>query len=127
MTTVLVCDDRAHVRDRLRRSISAVPGVDRVETVESPALAAIRYRDLDPVLVLLGGADRVAVLESLVAEGARVVVLGVPGDREGAVRVMSAGARGYLLDDAAPQELAATVAHALADGRLALPRRERTG
>lgn len=119
MTSVLVADDRPHVRERLRRAVESVPGIDGVDSLPIDASVVDRYRATQPVLVLMGSGAEVPLIERLAAEGARVVVLGMSTDRDLAVRCLTAGARGYLLEDAAPAELAATVAHAIADSTLA--------
>lgn len=118
MTSVLVCDDRPHVRERLRRAVESVPGIERVDSLGIDDAVVRRYVESQPVLVLMGSGERVSLIEDLAAEGARVVVLGMSTDRDLAVRCLTAGARGYLLEDAAPAELAATVAHAIADSTL---------
>ena len=53
MTTVLICDDHRMVREGLRQSVQALPGVDRVDTAESGEEVLARWPSERPDLVLM--------------------------------------------------------------------------
>ena len=53
MTTVLICDDHRMVREGLRQSVQAVPGVDRVDTAASGEEVLARWPAERPDLVLM--------------------------------------------------------------------------
>jgi DNA-binding NarL/FixJ family response regulator len=121
MTTVLICDDQRVVRDGLRRSLTRVPGVERVVTASRGEDVLARWPAERPALVLmdvampgLGGLEATRRLVSEHPE-ANVIVLIDPDERASVASAMAGGARGYLLKDAAREELLATVAHALAE------------
>ena len=123
MTTVLVCDDSPLARESIRRAVGAVPGVDRVTVAVSGEEVLVRWPIERPDLVLMDvrmpGIGGVEASRRLIAAhaGAIVVMLTMAEDRDGVARAVSGGARGYLTKDANREELAATVAMALAVGR----------
>jgi len=53
MTTVLICDDHRQVREGLRQSVQAVPGVDRVDTAASGEEVLARWPAERQDLVLM--------------------------------------------------------------------------
>lgn len=120
MTSVLICDDSAPVRDGLRGYVSGIPGVTRVDTAESGEEALARYPILQPGLVLMDvnmpGMTGVEATRRLVDAfpQAVVIVLTVAADREQVASAIACGARGYLSKDVSREELSAVVAHALA-------------
>jgi DNA-binding NarL/FixJ family response regulator len=119
MTTVLICDDHRIVREGLRQFVSAVPGVDKVETAASGEEVLARYPHEHPDLVLmdvrmpgLGGLEATRRLVSQFPQ-AKVIMLTAADDRDQVAAAVSSGARGYLLKDVSHEELCAAVAHAL--------------
>ena len=119
MTTVLICDDHRIVREGLRQFVSAVPGVDKVETAASGEEVLARYPHEHPDLVLmdvrmpgLGGLEATRRLVAQFPE-AKVIMLTAADDRDQVAAAVSSGARGYLLKDVSHEELCAAVAHAL--------------
>jgi DNA-binding NarL/FixJ family response regulator len=119
VTTVLICDDLRAVRDGLRRSIEAVPGVSRVDTVASGEEVLLRWpaerHDLVLMDVQMPGIGGVETTRRLVREhpDANVVMLTLVSDREAVAAAIASGARGFLHKDVSREELCATVAHAL--------------
>lgn len=121
MTTVLICDDHRPVREGLRRSVAAVPGVDRVETAASGEEVLARWAAEQPDLVLMDvqmpGLGGLEATRRLVQEHpeANVVMLAVADDRDSVALAIAGGARGFLHKNVSREELCAAVAHALAD------------
>lgn len=127
MTTVLICDDSRPVREGLRRSVSDVPGVDRVDTAESGEEVLARFANERPDLVLmdtrmpgLSGLDAAIQLVTAHPE-ANVIMMTGPEDqadratRDAVARAIAGGAKGYLVKDVSAEELAAAVTMALTD------------
>jgi len=121
VATVLVCDDSPLARETIRRTVAAVPGVDRVTTAMSGEEVLARWGGERPDVVLmdvrmpgLGGVEASRRLVSTYPE-ASVVMLTVAEDQEGVARAVAGGARGYLTKDASREEFTATLSHAIAD------------
>jgi DNA-binding NarL/FixJ family response regulator len=121
MTTVLICDDHRLVREGLRQSVQAVPGVDRVDTAASGEEVLARWPSERQDLVLmdvsmpgLGGLETTRRLVRAHPD-ARVVMLTGAADRDAVALAISGGARGYLHKNVSREELCAAVATALAE------------
>jgi len=121
VSTVLVCDDSPLVREGLRRAVAGVPGVTRVVGASSGEEALVRWPVERPSVVLmdvrmpgLGGVEATRRLLSRHPE-ANVVMLTVAEDADGVARAVSCGARGYVVKDAARDELAAAVLHVITE------------
>jgi DNA-binding NarL/FixJ family response regulator len=115
VATVLVCDDSPGVRESLRRTVAGVPGVTRVVGASSGEEVLARWPVERPSLVLMdvrmpgiGGVEATRRLLSRHPE-ATVVMLTVAEDADGVARAVAAGARGYVVKDAAREEMAAAV------------------
>ena len=120
MTTVLICDDHRLAREGLRRSVQALPGVDRVDTAESGEEVLARWPSERQDLVLmdaqmpgLGGLETTRRLVRAHPD-ANVVMLAGATDRDLVAMAISGGARGYLHKDVSREELCAAVANAIA-------------
>jgi DNA-binding NarL/FixJ family response regulator len=127
LTTVLICDDSRPAREGLRRSVSGVPGVDRVATAASGEEVLARFADERPDLVLMD--TRMPGLSGLEAAmrlvhahpEANVIMMTGPEDqqdretRDAVARAIAGGAKGYLVKDVSAEELAAAVTMALTD------------
>jgi DNA-binding NarL/FixJ family response regulator len=119
VTTVLICDDLRAVRDGLRRSVSAVPGVVRVDVAASGEEALMRWpterHDLILMDVQMPGIGGVEATRRLVRDYPEVtiVMLTLASDREGAAAGVAAGAKGFMHKDVSREELCAMVANAL--------------
>jgi DNA-binding NarL/FixJ family response regulator len=111
MVEVLIADDHPVVRQGLKQIMSK----DRDVIVADEAadghevLQKVRQRDYDVVLldVSMPGLSGIEVLKQLRAEKSEVPVLmlSVYPEEQIAVRVLRAGANGYLTKEAAPEEL----------------------
>ncbi|MBV9098738.1 MAG: response regulator transcription factor [Frankiaceae bacterium] len=126
MTTVLICDDHRMIREGLRRSVQALPGVDRVDTAESGEEVLARWpaerQDLvlmDVSLPGIGGLEATRRLVRAYPDAHIVMLAGVgAGDRDAVAMAISGGARGYLQKNVSREELCAAVATALAEQAL---------
>jgi DNA-binding NarL/FixJ family response regulator len=121
MIRVLIVDDHALVRAGLAELLEADEEVEVVATAASgeEALEAVTQEEPDVVLMDLsmpgiGGAEATRKLLAT-GTGARVVVLTSLSARERILDALDAGAIGYLLKDADPDELIRGV-HAAARG-----------
>ncbi|MDP9433175.1 MAG: response regulator transcription factor [Actinomycetota bacterium] len=120
MTTVLICDDHRVVREGLRRALSSVPGVSRVEVASNGEEALHKFEFERPDLVLMdvqmpgmGGLEATRQLVRRHPE-ANIVMLTVAADRDAVGLAFSGGARGYLAKDVSREQLCAAVASAIA-------------
>lgn len=124
---VLIADDHALVRSGLRLILERLlPDARIVETVDG--LEAMRAaREHQPELCLLDismpGLNGIDALPALLQASprTRVLVVSMHGSRQYVAEALKAGARGYLLKDAAVDELGLALA-ALREGRSYLSR-----
>jgi DNA-binding NarL/FixJ family response regulator len=115
MTTVLVADDQALVRVGLRKILEAEPEVDVVGEAADGEDAVERARELRPDVVLMD--IRMPVLDGIEATrrivssqpATRVLVLTTFGLDTYVFEALRAGASGFMLKDAPPEEIAAAV------------------
>jgi len=108
--TVVVVDDHAVVRGGLTQLLAGVPDFEVVGTASDGAEAVEVVRRTRPDVVLMDlqmpGMDGVSATRSIVAEQlADVLVLTSFADAERIVGALDAGAVGYLLKDAEPDEI----------------------
>ena len=115
MITVLLVDDHPVVRHGLRGMLDAEPDLSVVGEAASGAEGVERAVGLRPDVVLMDlrmpGGDGVSATSQIVASapGVRVLVLTTYESDRDILRAIEAGANGYLLKDASPQELADAV------------------
>ena len=115
MTTVLIADDQALVRAGLRKILENEPETTVAGEAADGEDAVAQARRLRPDLVLMD--IRMPVLDGI--EGTRRIVRAQPGTRvlilttfglDGYVYdALRAGASGFMLKDAAPEEIVAAV------------------
>jgi len=111
MIRVMLVDDHAMVRHGLQQLLDGVADLEVVASTSDGSQAAALAQEHSPDVVLMDlqmpTVDGVAATMSIVAEApdARVVVLTSFSDRERIVAALDAGAVGYLLKDAEPEEL----------------------
>jgi DNA-binding NarL/FixJ family response regulator len=119
---VLLVDDHAVVRRGLAALLSAADGITVVGAVEDGALAAAAAQDREVDLVLMDlsmpGLDGIAATRAVltVRPDVRVVILTSFKESEKILAALEAGAVGYLLKDAEPDEIVKAVRDAAAGG-----------
>ena len=126
MIRVLLVDDHPVVRSGLAALLGGEPGIEVVGAAASGEEALEMAADLVPDVVLcdlrLGpGIDGVAVTSALRERGIAVLILTTYDNDSDIARAVLAGAAGYLLKDAEPQDILTGIADAAA-GRLVLSR-----
>jgi DNA-binding NarL/FixJ family response regulator len=115
MTTVLIADDQALVRVGLRKILDAEAESDVVGEVSNGAEAVSEARRLRPDLVLMD--IRMPLLDGIEATrrivtaqpGTRVLILTTFGLDNYVYDALRAGASGFMLKDAPPEEIVAAV------------------
>jgi DNA-binding NarL/FixJ family response regulator len=113
---VLIADDQAVIRSGLRRILEVDPEMDVVGEAVDGAAAVDGARRLSPQIVLMDirmpRLDGIAATRRIVTEGSdppRVLILTTFGLDEYVVEALAAGASGFLLKDASPEDLLAGV------------------
>jgi DNA-binding NarL/FixJ family response regulator len=118
VTRVLVVDDHPMFREGLRFVLDREPGIECVGEASDGREALALVRDLRPHVVLMDiampGLDGLEATRELTRQGlpARVLMLSMSDDDANVLAAMQAGACGYLLKGAGPEELAGAVAAA---------------
>ncbi|MGY0055608.1 response regulator [Streptomyces sp. LZ34] len=121
MTTVLIADDQPLQRMGFRMLMEGTPGLSPIGEAEHGAEAVRLTAQLRPDVVLMDirmpGMDGLEATRRIVAAGGRTRVLIVTTFDldEYAYEGLRAGASGFLLKDARPEELVAGI-HAVATG-----------
>lgn len=111
MIRVMIVDDHAIVRDGLRRIIAADEAMEVVAVVADGSGAAAAAREHEPDVVLMDlsmpGLDGIEATRRVLSDAplAKVVVLTSFSDQQRIVSALDAGAIGYLLKDADPDDL----------------------
>jgi len=127
MMRVLIVDDHAVVRRGLRGLLSdEFRGATFGEASDSrQALDQLRKKEWDVALldITLPGKSGLDLLKELKVEWPKLPVLVLSGHPEDqfAVRVLKAGAGGYLTKESAPEELPKAIRKILAGGRYVSP------
>jgi DNA-binding NarL/FixJ family response regulator len=124
---VVVVDDHPVVRAGLRGMLAAHPDIDIAGEASSAAEAVAAVCEHQPHVVLmdlrLPGLDGVQATELVLAQQprCRVVILTTYDNSADILRAVEAGASGYLLKDATPDELAKAVRAAAGGGTVLAP------
>src|SRR5207253_4457687 len=124
---VLVCDDHPIVRRGLREILEKAGAPVTVGEAASAAegLALARKQSWDTVVldITMPGRSGLALLKELKSERPHVpvLVLSVHPAEQYAVRVLRAGASGYLTKESAPEELLTAIRHIVRGGRYISP------
>jgi DNA-binding NarL/FixJ family response regulator len=111
MIRVLLADDHAVVRAGLELLLETTDDIDVVATAADGEAAVALTTEHRPDVVLMDlsmpGLDGIEATRRIVADDAdaQIVVLTSLSDRERIVAALEAGATGYLLKDAEPDEL----------------------
>ncbi|MBY8880277.1 response regulator [Actinacidiphila acidipaludis] len=121
MTTVVIVDDQPLQRFGFRMLLESAPGTEVVGEADNGVLAVRKVAELRPDVVLMDvrmpGMDGIEATRRIVASGgrSRVLVLTTFDLDEYAHAALRAGASGFLLKDALPEELLAGI-RAVASG-----------
>jgi DNA-binding NarL/FixJ family response regulator len=123
MLRVLIADDHAVVRQGLRQILADIPELTEVGEANNgeDALSRVRAEPWD-VLVLdmsMPGRGGLDVLKDVrrVRPSTRVLVLSMHPEDQFAVRLLKAGAAGYLTKETAPDELVTAVRKVMSGGK----------
>lgn len=106
-----LADDQALVRSGLRALLEGLPGlIVEIETADGEALLlALSKTDVDVILsdVRMPGTDGIAMVERLrkAGDATPVILLTTFDETDLALRAATAGAQGFLLKDASPEDL----------------------
>jgi DNA-binding NarL/FixJ family response regulator len=117
---VLIADDHAVVRSGVEQALSGHDDVELAGSASSGPEAISLARRQEPQVVLMDlempGMDGIEATRRILADRSetRVVVLTAFSDRPRVLRALDAGACGYMLKDAEPEELVAAVRAAAA-------------
>ena len=124
---ILVCDDHPIVRRGLREILEQAGAPVTVGEAASAAegLALARKQSWDTVVldITIPGRGGLELLKELKSErpDVPVLVLSVHPAEQYAVRVLRAGASGYLTKESAPEELLTAIRHIVRGGRYISP------
>lgn len=115
MIKILIADDHAIVREGMKQMLAGVPDMVVADEASSgqEALNKIWKGDFDVVVldIAMPGKSGLDTLKELKSEKPRlpVLILSMYPEEQYAVRVLKAGASGYLTKESAPDELVAAI------------------
>ncbi|MDX6603236.1 MAG: hypothetical protein QOF13_2438 [Solirubrobacterales bacterium] len=115
MIRVLLAEDHAVVRAGLVELLAGADDIEVVGTAADGPSAVALAGELEPTVVLcdlsMPGLDGISTTREILAQdtATRVVILTAFSERDRILGALDAGAVGYLLKDAAPEELFAAV------------------
>ncbi len=115
MIRVLVVDDQPLVRAGFRMILSSQPDIDVVGEAQDGAEALAKVRELQPQIVVMD--IRMPIMDGVTAtrelasdpDGPRVIVLTTFDTDADAFAALQAGASGFLLKNAPPEDLLAAI------------------
>jgi DNA-binding NarL/FixJ family response regulator len=113
---VLIADDHPVYRDGVRALLAAAPRIEIVGEADDGDAAVQSAAELSPDVILMDirmpGRNGIEATRAVLSENPRaaVLVLTMFEDDESVFNAMRAGARGYLLKDAAGDELVRAIA-----------------
>ena len=131
MIRVLVVDDHALVRRGLSDLLGAEDGIEVVGDVADGLLAAAAVVELEPDIVLMDlsmpGLDGIGATSAVLAvrPATRVIMLTSFSENARILAALEAGAVGYLLKDAEPEDVVRALADAYDGGVPVSPRAAR--
>ena len=108
---ILLVDDHPIIRQGLKSHLSSHDGVQVVGEAATGKDAIAKARELSPDIIIMdislpdiSGLEATRKLQSIVPN-AKVLILTMHEDRNYIVEAVRAGARGYVLKDASPEDL----------------------
>ena len=123
MIKILVADDHAIVREGLKQIIADIPDMVVADEASSgqEVLKKASEHDYDLVLLDITMPDRsgLDILKELKSQRPelRILVLSIHPEEQYAVRVLKAGASGYLTKESAPDELITAIRRTALGGK----------
>ncbi len=127
MITVLIVDDHGLVRDGIRRLLEDCPDIEVVGEAREGQEAIRLAQELQPTIVLmdlsLPGMDGIEATKRILAAGikTRVLMLTMHANEEYALRVLQAGAHGFVVKEDPSQELVTAIHAVAANGTYVSP------
>jgi two-component system invasion response regulator UvrY len=127
MIKILVVDDHAVVREGLKRIIAENQGMavtgEAADGYEAMRLVKTEPCDVVLLDITMPNKNGLDVLKELHAESPRlpVLVLSMHGEDQYAIRVLRAGAAGYLTKDSAPAKLVQAIRKVVRGGKYVSP------
>lgn len=127
MIKILIADDHAIVRKGLKQILADAPDIASIDEASSgqEALKKVRENNYNMVLldISMPGMSGVDVLKQLKTEKPRlpVLILTMHPEDQYAVRILKAGASGYLTKESAPDELISAIQKVSQGGRYISP------
>ena len=127
MTRVLIVDDHAVVRSGLRLVLEAEDGIEPVGEAGTARDAIFEARSVKPDVILLDvvmpDQSGLEIIPTLLKENpdAKVLVLSMQDDPQYVREAFGAGASGYVLKEAADNEVVAAVREVAGGGRYVHP------
>ena len=123
---IIVADDHEVVREGLKQILSTIPGITQINSVSTGAdlVELIKVNDYDIAIldISMPGKSGIEVLKEIkvLKPELPVLMLSMYSEKQYAVRVLKAGASGYLTKDTASEELI-TAVEKIAGGRKYIP------
>lgn len=119
---LIIVDDHKLFREGIKALLAVTDDIEIVGEAEDGATALKRIRELEPDVVLMDinmpGLNGIRVTEQILAQypQTRIIMLTMLEDDASIFRAMRAGARGYLLKGADPEEVLSVI-RAVAEGQ----------
>lgn len=127
MTRILLVDDHVVVREGLKQIIADIPDLfvaGEAGTAQEALQKALREKyDLIILDITMPGASGLDILKDLAMQkpGSKILVLSMHPEERYALRVLKAGAMGYVTKDRAPTELIEAIQTVLQGRRYVSP------
>ncbi|NIR51896.1 response regulator transcription factor [candidate division KSB1 bacterium] len=124
---ILIADDHAVVREGLKRIIEANSDMVVIQEAShgQETMNIIRKRNLDVVVldITLPGISGVEILKMVKSEGIKlpILILSMHSEEQYAIRVLKAGAAGYLTKESAPEQLVKAIRKVHNSGKYITP------
>jgi DNA-binding NarL/FixJ family response regulator len=127
MITVLIVDDHGLVRDGIRRLLQDCADIEVAGEAREGQEAVRLAQELQPTIILmdlsLPGMDGIEATKRILAAGVktRILMLTMHANEEYALRVLQAGAHGFVVKEDPSQELVTAIRAVAANGTYVSP------